>query len=114
MLAAVEEQCVDRVVRQDVEGIRPLRREDDELAQLVVVLGVGLEVDDPGAEAVRIEVVILDGRVAPDLVIEIRRLVAPAHVDAGRGRLDDLDPCRSAAPCPSAARRNQRPPWAAR
>ena len=95
MLPAVEKQGVDRVVRQDIERIRPLGRQDDELAQLVVVLGVGLEVDDPGPETIGIEVIILDGGVAPNLVVEVGRLITPSHVDSGGRRLDDLDPAVS-------------------
>ena len=92
VLPAVEERASTGSSGKTSKRIGPLRAEDDEFTELVIVLGVGLEIDDPGAEAVGIEVVILDRLIAPDLVVEIGRLVRPAHVDAGRGRLDDLDP----------------------
>ena len=108
-LPPVDKQGVDRVVRQDIERIGPLRRQDDELAQLIVVLGVGLEVEDPGPEPIGIEVIILDRGVAPHFVVEIGRLIPPAHMDSGGGGLDNLDTAASQLFIHQAVQRSQRP-----
>ena len=81
---------VDELLGQHFERVGPLRSENDEFAELVVVRRVRLERQDPGPEAIGVEVVVLDGLVAPDLVMQIRGLVRPAHVDAGDRALDNL------------------------
>ncbi len=76
--------------REDAQRIGRLRRQHNELAQLVIRrLRIALKREHARAEPVGIEIVVLDGRIAPDLVIEIARLIAPTDVNPRGRRLDD-------------------------
>ena len=74
----VERQEIDQVFGQHFKGKRPLRRQDDELAQFVVRLRAALERQNTGTKAVGIKVEVFGRLISPHLIAEISGLVRPS------------------------------------
>ena len=88
---SIDEKNIDHRRVQYLERESRLRRNNDELLDFVGRCGSTLQSQRSCPKSIRIEVVIFHRHVAPDLVLEIRRLISPANVDSSRRGFHDFD-----------------------
>src|SRR5262245_50184891 len=81
-LLSINEQNVHGLRVEHLERESRLRRNDDELLNLIGGGDCALERQCSCSKTVRIEDVIFHGHVTPNLVHEVRRLIAPADVNS--------------------------------